>query len=544
VNFSMSKTSRILMKFSNDRSQLFSGYGQKGSPLFSSSTSSNNDAVVNENNNKFPPISFKESSSSFSSPVARTALNSDVILQSKFEDVSSNSSSSSRQFHWNISSQPFPEEVCKVLLNPLNDKDIEVKPDGHLYLPEIKYRRILNQAFGPGGWGLMPFGNHKVEGGYLWQEYGLFCYGQYVSQAYGEQQFDESKFGSRSVSTALEGAKSNSLMRCCKDLGVASELWDPQFILQWLSKYVVKVMCEHQVSKQKKVLFRRMDRPMFEYPWKEISVMETNTKKKPPTSNSNLVGEQQQQGEDEEGSMQQMGFEGLDASVLNPDEDSISGSSSSNPGILLEDEDIEELNNAHPSVSRNNQKAPFSSSSQHDSPIGQQQQSQTNVIGGGGGMISSALFQDEEAKVLSSSGAELDLDAVDMFGSFQQMQEQKQQQHNSNIRNSTSANTTTTTGSRRPLSQRSVADTSTPATTTTTPNNSANNRVVGGGGTSGFALDKEVRFGKHKGKSWRDVLDEPGIQDYLQWLATKGATPFIRQTGIDALNHLQKGNNQ
>ena len=27
---------------------------------------------------------------------------------------------------------------------------------------------------------------------------------------------------------AMEAAKSNALMRCCKDLGVASELWDPQ----------------------------------------------------------------------------------------------------------------------------------------------------------------------------------------------------------------------------------------------------------------------------------------------------------------------------
>ena len=29
---------------------------------------------------------------------------------------------------------------------------------GLVYLPEIKYRRILNRAFGPGGWALMPRG--------------------------------------------------------------------------------------------------------------------------------------------------------------------------------------------------------------------------------------------------------------------------------------------------------------------------------------------------------------------------------------------------
>ena len=29
-------------------------------------------------------------------------------------------------------------------------------------------------------------------------------------------------------------------MRCCKDLGVASVLWDPIFIAQWKSKYAVE----------------------------------------------------------------------------------------------------------------------------------------------------------------------------------------------------------------------------------------------------------------------------------------------------------------
>lgn len=42
-----------------------------------------------------------------------------------------------------------------------------------------------------------------------------------VSIARGEQEF----FDPNGVSTALEGAKSNALIRCCKDLGVASELW-------------------------------------------------------------------------------------------------------------------------------------------------------------------------------------------------------------------------------------------------------------------------------------------------------------------------------
>ncbi len=58
-----------------------------------------------------------------------------------------------------ISASVFPESIVKTLLAPVSESDIEMKPDGLIYLPEIKYRRILNLAFGPGGWALMPRGD-------------------------------------------------------------------------------------------------------------------------------------------------------------------------------------------------------------------------------------------------------------------------------------------------------------------------------------------------------------------------------------------------
>lgn len=57
-----------------------------------------------------------------------------------------------------ISSSPFPPEVVEVLTAALSEGDVEIKLDGLLFLPEIKYRRTLNRAFGPGGWALMPMG--------------------------------------------------------------------------------------------------------------------------------------------------------------------------------------------------------------------------------------------------------------------------------------------------------------------------------------------------------------------------------------------------
>lgn len=83
----------------------------------------------------------------------------------------------SRSFH-GLSTEAFSPEAAKVLLAPIPLEDIEVKPDGILYLPEIKYRRILNQAFGPGGWGLAPRGETIVTAKAVTREYALVVLGR------------------------------------------------------------------------------------------------------------------------------------------------------------------------------------------------------------------------------------------------------------------------------------------------------------------------------------------------------------------------------
>jgi hypothetical protein len=113
-----------------------------------------------------------------------------------------------------------------------------------MYLPEIKYRRVLNKAFGPGGWGLAPRSETNVGPKIVSREYALVCQGRHVPHpctfsyiievdsplhvlprlvaiARGEQEY----FDPSGVATATEACKSNALMRCCKDLGIASELW-------------------------------------------------------------------------------------------------------------------------------------------------------------------------------------------------------------------------------------------------------------------------------------------------------------------------------
>ncbi|KAG1809248.1 mitochondrial genome maintenance MGM101 [Suillus variegatus] len=164
-----------------------------------------------------------------------------------------------------LSMQAFSKDIANILLAPVDDMDIEMKPDGLIYLPEIKYRRVLNKAFGPGGWGLAPRSETNVGPKVVSREYALVCQGRLVAVARGEQEY----FDPSNIPTATEGCKSNALMRCCKDLGIASELWDPRFIREFKAKYCVEVFAEHVPTKKKKKLWRRKDQPKFDYPWKE-----------------------------------------------------------------------------------------------------------------------------------------------------------------------------------------------------------------------------------------------------------------------------------
>lgn len=82
-----------------------------------------------------------------------------------------------RSYH-GLGGSPFSATAAGVLLEPIPADDIEIKPDGIIYLPEIKYRRILNRAFGPGAWGLAPRGESIVTGKLVTREYGLVVHGR------------------------------------------------------------------------------------------------------------------------------------------------------------------------------------------------------------------------------------------------------------------------------------------------------------------------------------------------------------------------------
>jgi len=201
------------------------------------------------------------SSSVLASTIAPSPLGSEPDTQPLSDGTPTDWSRS----YFGLSTQAFSREVADVLLAPIEPLDVEIKPDGLIYLPEIKYRRVLNKAFGPGGWGLAPRSETHVGPKIVSREYALVCLGRLVAIARGEQEY----FDPNGIPTATEACKSNALMRCCKDLGIASELWDPRFIREFKAKHCVEVFAEHLASKQKKKLWRRKDQPKFGYPFKE-----------------------------------------------------------------------------------------------------------------------------------------------------------------------------------------------------------------------------------------------------------------------------------
>ena len=168
-----------------------------------------------------------------------------------------------------IAAEPFGPEKAEMLLQRLDENDIELRPDGLVYLPEIRYRRILNRTFGPGAWALMPR-SIDIGDNMLYYRGALFIHGRFVSEAIGEQQYFPNN-DRMSYATAAEAAKSNCLVRCCKDIGIASELWDPTFTRQWLAKHAIEVWCvNRQDPHKRKKFWRKRSSPAIDmWPWME-----------------------------------------------------------------------------------------------------------------------------------------------------------------------------------------------------------------------------------------------------------------------------------
>ncbi len=194
------------------------------------------------------------------------------------------------QYYHNASMLKITEEEAKILDEPINEIDIEIRPDGLIYPPQVYWRDKLNKAFGRGQWALIQHAVTKdAAKNKLYFDGSLFIRSCFVSRAVGEQEYHETN-PLQSWGSAYEGAKSDCLGRNCKDLGIFKELWQPNFVREWIQKYGVKVFVEIEKNKQKKtvVQWRRIDSQPY---WNEKGIVPDSPNKpgnfNKTTSNNN-----------------------------------------------------------------------------------------------------------------------------------------------------------------------------------------------------------------------------------------------------------------
>lgn len=240
---------RILLKNRRLLSSSINGMAQQQAPMMQG---------YNQQRPQFYQQQQSQSNQSSTFPYSKARFDNSEDLEEPKQSASSNTSSSANNTASNSVSMPFPEEVhqkydidsfpeasvqpfpdqiAAILGEGVREEEVEIKPDGSVYLPEVKYRKILTRAFGVGGWAMIPRSPHTLSGNVLSREYALVCAGRYVSQARGHAQINGTH---QSPANLTESVRSNALMRCCKDLGVASELWDGTFASQWRSQYAQK----------------------------------------------------------------------------------------------------------------------------------------------------------------------------------------------------------------------------------------------------------------------------------------------------------------
>jgi hypothetical protein len=145
---------------------------------------------------------------------------------------------------------------------------LDILPTGEIYFPQVEYRRRLTDVFGSGGWSLKNLNLPVMDdnGTTLMQQWALLVHDLVRAVAWGEAEYNPSNKRT-SKATALEVIKSNALMRCCKDLGIASECWDRRFVDRFIKKHCIRVIA--QTKNGEEALWRRVD---VTPKWQEIRV--------------------------------------------------------------------------------------------------------------------------------------------------------------------------------------------------------------------------------------------------------------------------------
>jgi hypothetical protein len=186
-----------------------------------------------------------------------------------------------------IASGSFSEESKKILAENVIKSDVQIRPDGIIYLPGVQFRNCLNRAFGPGAWAVYPL-RQFMDALRIYYEGALIVNSRYIAQAVGECEFHANN-KMQSYASAIEAAKTDCITRCCKDLGIAEQLWDPNFIRAWKEEFAEMVEVHHKRDPETCWIWKRKDQRL-QYPYKNLTA-EEQAQRKPRQS----TGKQQPQ---------------------------------------------------------------------------------------------------------------------------------------------------------------------------------------------------------------------------------------------------------
>jgi len=176
------------------------------------------------------------------------------------------------------------EEQKKILYAPIDEALISIKPTGIVYLSWSFYATRLKDAFGM-QWAIIPNGMPQMQNNLVVWGFYLYIKGSLMGFAIGEQNYIESN-KEMSYTDACEGAKSNALMRLCKEIGIGLELWQQEYVSKWKEKYAIKVFDNY---KKKEIWKKKTDNIKPENNDVKTELNNSLKNDKPVNPNENLI---------------------------------------------------------------------------------------------------------------------------------------------------------------------------------------------------------------------------------------------------------------
>lgn len=149
-------------------------------------------------------------------------------------------------------------DESKALAAPVDPNEVQIKPNGIIYIPWESTARRLNEILGVGQWQLHQLQWHR-ELNLICMTALLFVRGNYVANCFGACEYVSTN-SQMSLMDAVKGAYSDVVTNAGKALGVHLELWNPNFIRDWLAKYACKVW-RRGLSRP---VWRRKDAPPYD----------------------------------------------------------------------------------------------------------------------------------------------------------------------------------------------------------------------------------------------------------------------------------------